>query len=304
MVKDLGRTVTFSIRFNPAYIQISLPGYSRRFSNRNLFDREEVWNRLKAEIQHLRTNTDCPLIIRPGLYEEYQDPEAVDIAHLIGVVKHSPAAKAGLASGDQLIAINGLQIKNRSQALSLLGAIHNSQLKRVSVTVERAGGQLDLPIDLKNFEYPFDPRTVPYIGCVFPSDGIPIIWTERIREMILKHQAREVLVLTSTLVRPMLEKRIRETLFPVEAHLHLRVPSNQTLGGNIFMGDLLTVEDFITAANNFLDEGQIRPDLIIIPSSPFHLSGWGRDLTGRVYKDIERFIGIPVGLVECDPIFD
>jgi hypothetical protein len=34
------------------------------------------------------------------------------------------------------------------------------------------------------------------------------------------------------------------------------------------------------------------------------MSGWGRDLSGRVYKDIERLTGIPVGLIECDPIFD
>jgi hypothetical protein len=64
------------------------------------------------------------------------------------------------------------------------------------------------------------------------------------------------------------------------------------------------VEDFIASVKDFLNEGRVLPDLIVIPSSPFHLSGWGRDLTGRVYKDIERLTGIPVGLIECDPIFD
>ena len=55
---------------------------------------------------------------------------------------------------------------------------------------------------------------------------------------------------------------------------------------------------------DFTDEEGICPDLVVIPSSPFHLSGWGRDLTGRVYKEIERLTEIPVALVECDPIFD
>ena len=304
MVEDLARTVVFSARFNPAYIQISLPGYSRWFSKETLFDRDEVWKRLKTEIQHLRTVTDCPLIIRPGLYEEYLDPEAIDTPRLIGVIKHSPAARAGLVPGDRLIAINGLPIKIRTQARSLLGMIQDSRLERVSVTVERPGSQVDLPMELKNFEYPFDPRTAPYAGCVFPSAGIPLNWMEQLRTMISTEKAREVLILTSTLVRPMLEKRIRESLFPAEVHLHLRVPANRYLGGNIFMGDLLMVEDFISAVKNILDEGQVWPDLIIIPSSPFHLSGWGRDLTGRVYKDIERLTGVPVGLIECDPIFD
>jgi MoaA/NifB/PqqE/SkfB family radical SAM enzyme/RNase P/RNase MRP subunit p29 len=304
MVEDLVRTVAFSARFNPAYMQISLPGYSRWFSNETLFDREEVWNRLKTEIRQLRTVTDCPLIIRPGLFEEYLDPEAIDAPRLIGVIRHSPAAGAGMVPGDRLVAINGLRVSNRTQALLLLGTIHNSRLDRVLVTVERPGGQVDLPLGLKNFEYPFDPRTAPYAGCVFPSAGIPLNWMEQIRTMIATEKAREVLILTSTLVRPMLEKRIRESFFPDEVHLHLCVPANHYLGGNIFMGDLLTVEDFIAVVKTFLDEGQVLPDLIIIPSSPFHLSGWGRDLTGRVYKDIERVTGIPVGLIECAPIFD
>lgn len=70
------------------------------------------------------------------------------------------------------------------------------------------------------------------------------------------------------------------------------------------MGDLMVVEDFIRAAKEFVQTGKIQPDLILIPSSPFHLSRWGRDLTGRVYLDIERELKIPISLVECEPIFD
>jgi nucleotide-binding universal stress UspA family protein len=70
------------------------------------------------------------------------------------------------------------------------------------------------------------------------------------------------------------------------------------------MGDLMVVQDFIEAIEDFMEEENIRPDLVVIPSSPFNLSGWGRDLTGRVYLDIERRSGCPVALVECDPIFD
>ncbi len=304
MVEDLVSTVAFSAQFNPAFIQISLPGYSERFSKETLFDREEVWNRVKDEIQHLRPLTDCPLILRPGLFEEYLDPEAVDTPRLIGVIKNSPAAGAGLGIGDRLTAINGLPIKTRPQALSLLGLVQDSLLERVSVTVARPGGPDDLSLELNNFAYPFDPKIVPYAGCVFPSSGIPLDWTAQLRNLILKEQAREVLILTSTLVRPTLEKRIRETLFPTEVKLYLRVPPNRCLGGNIFMGDLLMVEDFIVAVKDFLEEGLVSPDLVVIPSSPFHMSGWGRDLSGRVYKDIERVTGIPVGLIECDPIFD
>lgn len=304
MVEDLGRTVAFSDRFDPAFIQISLPGYSERFSKETIFDREEVWNIIKDQIQHLRTKTKCPLILRPGLFEEYLEPEAVDAPRIIGVVENSPAALAGLAIGDRLIAVNGLPTKTRPQALALLGMIQSSGLEWVSVMVDRTGGPTDLSLELNAYSYPFDPGIIPYAGCVFPSSGIPQEWMERLRSLIFMAKAREVLILTSTLVRPTLEKRVRETSFPSEIKFHLRVPPNRYLGGNIFMGDLLTVGDFIEAVKDFLKEGPLIPDLIVIPSSPFHLSGWGRDLTGRVYKDIERVTGIPVGLIECDPIFD
>jgi uncharacterized Fe-S cluster-containing radical SAM superfamily protein len=304
MIADLNQTVAFASRFDPAFIQISLPGYSKRFSQEVLFDRETVWKEVKAEIVRLRMDVDCPLILRPGLFEEYLDPEAVDAPLLIGVVKNSPAARAGLLSGDRLLAVNGLPIKDRPQARSLLAGIHTSRLDEVSITIERAGGRKVFTLNLNNFDYPYERRTAPFIGCVFPSAGIPLDWTDSLRQVISCKGAREVLILTSTLIRPTLKKRIRETLFLPEVVLHLRVPPNRYFGGNIFMGDLLVVDDFIAAIKDFLDEELGVPDLVIIPSSPFRLGGWGRDLTGKVYKEIERCTGIPVSLIECDPIFD
>lgn len=304
MLEDLIRTVTFSAGFTPAYIQISLPGYSRRFSEEPLFDREEVWARLRKEIGRLRSRTDCPLILRPGLYEEYPDVEAIDIPRLSGVVKHSPAARAGLLIGDRLTGINGLPVKNRIQARSLLNMIQDSRLEKIPIKVDRRGLPVDLSMSLADYEYPFDPGSVPYAGCVFASAGIPLEWMEKLRTLIIREEAREVLILTSTLVRPVLEKRLHEHLFLSGVRWHCRVPANRYFGGIIFMGDLLVVEDFIEAVQEFMQEGPVSPDLVVIPSSPFHLSGWGRDLTGRVYKDIERITGIPVGLIECDPIFD
>lgn len=304
MIEDLIRTVSYSSGFNPAYIQISLPGYSHRFSEEPLFDREEVWTRLREEIRRLRTLTDCPLILRPGLYEEYPDTEAIDTPRLSGVVKHSPAARAGLLIGDRLTGINGLPVKNRIQARSLLNMIQDGRLEKIPIRVDRLGRPVDLSMTLTNYEYPFDPGSVPYAGCVFASAGVPLDWMEKLRALIVREEAREVLILTSTLVRPILEKRLHEHLFLSGVQWHCRVPANRYFGGIIIMGDLLVVEDFIEAVQGFRQEGQVTPDLVVIPSSPFHLSGWGRDLTGRVYKDIERITGIPVGLIECDPIFD
>jgi regulator of sigma E protease len=52
-----------------------------------------------------------------------------------------PAAAAGLQPGDRLMAINGEQIRNRTQATVVLRAIHDPQVK---LTIERQGKQLDI----------------------------------------------------------------------------------------------------------------------------------------------------------------
>ena len=70
------------------------------------------------------------------------------------------------------------------------------------------------------------------------------------------------------------------------------------------MGDLLVVQDFIDYIKDYVTSTDKKPDLIVIPSSPFNISGWGRDLTGRVYLDIERETGIHVEIIECQTIYD
>ena len=70
------------------------------------------------------------------------------------------------------------------------------------------------------------------------------------------------------------------------------------------MGDLLVVQYFVDCVKDYMIENKCKPDLVIIPSSPFNLSGWGRDLTGRVYLDIERETGVPVQLLHCTTIYD
>lgn len=304
MVDDLRNTVSFAADHDPAFFQISLPGYSRFFSEKPLFDQKRVWNEVKETVQELRRETECPLILRPGLFEEYTEPEAVNTAYVAGVIKNSPLARACLRGGDKILKLNGLPVRTRPQARSLLTMLRRSDLLQSSVIVLRDGEELRLDLNPKDFDYPYDPHTGSQMGVVFASSGIPREWIERLRLLISQRKVRNVLLLTSRLVRPVLEKMIREHFAVEDVSLHLRVPENRYFGGNIFMGDLLVVEDFIAAAREFQAEGKPRPDLILIPSSPFHMSGWGRDLTGRVYKEVERELGIPVALVECDPIFD
>ena len=302
MLDDLRKTVSFATEFEPTLIQISLPGYSRAFSEKVLFDLDMVWGCIKSAVQEMRSDTNCPIVIRPGLYEEYTEPDKVNDPVLIGVIKNSPLAKAGLRRGDRIYKVNGLPVKNRPQARSLLTLLHESDLAEATITVQR--NKTGQKLDLTGFDYPYAPESVTHLGAVFSSSGIPLEWTEKLREAISSHSAEEVLLLTSSLVRPSLEMLLAQNRGYLGAKLHIRVPRNHYFGGNIFMGDLMVVEDFIKAIETFILETKVQPDLVIIPSSAFSLSGWGRDLTARVYLEIERRTKVPVDLIECDPIFD
>ena len=102
---------------------------------------------------------------------------------------------------------------------------------------------------------------------------------------------------------PTFEQCLAESrLFDGNVRIVIDVPENAFFGGNIIMGDLLVVQDFIECIERHLKSGD-KPELVVIPSSPFNLSGWGRDLTGRVYLDIEKNTGVPVELLPCDTIY-
>jgi len=304
MLQDLEATIAFAARFEPVVIQISLPGCAREVAREAEFSLEEVWRELKATARKLRELADCPIVIRPGLFEDHDDPQGPNDPTIVGVVKNSPAARAGLRRGDRITKVNGLPVRSRPQARALLTTLHKSDLAEASLSVEREGKPLELELSLDEYDYPYTPETSTHLGVVFASAGVPQEWLERLKDVIVSRRAKEVLVLTSRLVRPTLEKMISRNGMFSETKLHLCVPSNDYFGGNIYMGDLLVVDDFIRAAEQFVERTGVRPDLIVAPSSPFHLSGWARDLTGRVYLEMERRLGIAVALVECDPIFD
>ena len=304
MLDDLRSTVAFAARFDPVMIQISLPGCARELSEESQFSLDEVWGDLKNVAQELRRRTDCPIVIRPGMFEDFEDPSGPNEPTVVGAVKNSPAAIAGLLGGDRIARINGLPVKSRAQARTLLTTLHQSDLRNATIDICRAKERVNLRIDPSRHGYPYTSGTSTHLGAVFASAGIPQEWLERLKDVVVAHRAKRALVFTSRLVRPTLEKMISHNGLFADTDLHLRVPENRFFGGNIIMGDLLVSGDFICAAKEFMEQSGAKPDLIVLPSSPFHLSGWGRDLSGRVYLDIERELGIPVALVDCEPIFD
>jgi len=238
------------------------------------------------------------------MYEENTYESRKNAPRVVGVVRNSPAARSGLMRGDEIVKVGSVVISSRPQARGLLSVLQGSEIGRASLTVERAGERVEVTLNVEDFSYPYSPATDHHLGVIFMGTGLRLSYLESLRGLVNSRDAKHVLFLSSTLVKPTFEQLLAESHLFGDVRVDIGVPRNSFFGGNIFMGDLLVVQDFIDFIKEYVKGGGDRPDLVVIPSTPFSLGGWGRDLTGRVYLDIEREVGIPVELLQCSTIFD
>jgi wyosine [tRNA(Phe)-imidazoG37] synthetase (radical SAM superfamily) len=306
MLEDLSATVSYAEENEAHLVEINLPGYSRYFSGQELFDLDEVWSATTSRVRKLREEIICPIVTMPSMYEENLYEEQKNLPRVIGVVKNSPASLCGLKLGDIILEINGLKIHNRPQARDILSLLQKGEEGQACLTIKRGSHELQPAIELKKFSYPYSRFTDNHLGVIFLGTGLRLSYIERLKGIIQSYKASHVLFLSSALVKPTLEQCLAEThlLGDPRFQIDIEIPRNKFFGGNIFMGDLLVVQDFIDYIKEYLERSKKSPDLIVIPSSPFNLGQWKRDLTGRVYLDIEREVGIPVELLECETIYD
>jgi len=243
----------------------------------------------------------------PTMYEENIYQSQKNLAEIVGVVRNSPAYLSGLKGGDIILRINGLPVRNRPQARDLLSILQQGETKEASIVVRRNSTTAEINLDLAGYSYPYFKEIDNHLGVIFAGTGLRMSYLERLKESIQARRAKRVLFLSSALLKPTFEHCLAESqLFGGnQLKIDIEIPRNNFFGGNIFMGDLLVVQDFIDCVNEYIRINKgVRPDLAVIPSSPFNLSEWGRDLTGRVYLDIEKETGVPVELLECATIYD
>ncbi|HIE16732.1 MAG TPA: hypothetical protein EYP71_00865 [Dehalococcoidia bacterium] len=305
MLADLSSTVAYAAENEAHLVQINLPGYSRHFSSSQLFDLHQAWKTVISLVRELKGSYQCPVVTMPSLYEENIYHQHKNLPQIIGVVKNFPAYFSSLESGDVIQQINGIPVHNRPQARELLSLTKQSDVTGIRLVVSRGNQTVQATLNPASYSYPCSENIDAYLGIVFAGSGFRTSYIETLKEIIEAHQAKHVLLLSSELVKPTLEQCLTESrlLKNSEIKIDIEVPQNNFFGGNIFMGDLV-VQDFIDHIKNHIMHNRGKPDLVVIPSSPFNLSAWGCDLTGRVYLDIEREAGVPVALLPCSTIYN
>jgi len=303
-LSDIKKTIRYAERNDAYAIKICAPGYSKYFSDKQLFNAGKLWKRLAKWINRYGKGLSVPIYFSPNLFaENLLGNRYLAKPYILGVVKNSPAYQAGLKSGDIILEIEKTSITNREEALANL-------LKSDSVSIKIMRGRKILSFSIKygKHNYPYllsmkhgygnmaDP-----FGIMLPQ-GLDCDDVLDIFRYSAIYKAKNVLVLTSQTVKPTLMLLIkRNRPLNIRLNIFLLVPQNRFFGGSIIIGDLLIVNDFIFAIRSWLKGHKKKPDLILIPNSPF--SAWGRDLIGANKLKIEREIGIPVEFIYNSPIF-
>lgn len=303
---DLEKTIEYADKYNTHIFQISLPSFTRYFSPQPPFNTGELWPAIVQRVRQLRNRVNAPVVIRPALYEANTFcNQKKEEQKIIGTVRNSPAYFGGAISGDLITGINNINIKNRLQARKILSWIKSNGIKQFSCKIQRGNCQIDLRINTDTRSYPSDRAADSHLGFVFMGTGLETRYLDDLADIIREEEAGEVVLLTSKLMKPTVEQLLQEYRpWGSCVTVSLETPDNHFFGGNIILGDLLVVDDLIQCINKYVNTRGKKPDLTVVPSSPFSLGGWGRDLTGRTFKEIERVTGVKTRILCCAPIYD
>jgi hypothetical protein len=290
---DLERTIRFCDSHLPAHIRVYFPG-ATRFFPRPPDNAETYWLEVLSLVKELRPELSTPLTLDLQKYEEVLLEQWGTEPRVLGTVRNSPARALGLGWGDVITRVGERTVFFRDQLKAVFDASYRSGLEGVSLEWSRDGDCVQAtlgPASAGSYPYgPFYP-----MGGLVVSDGISTAHLAYVARLVQTHQAREVLLLSSRLMEPLARNLLRAwQLLPPGTKVTVVPVPNSFFGGNVFVGDLLVVADYVRLLRSWVARNG-GPDLVLIPSSPF--TDWGRDLVGQSHLEISRATGLPVELI-------
>lgn len=301
---DLAATIEYADRFSPYFIRVNLEAYSKYHPLYGKYNLHEHWLGLVKTVREKRSEITTPIVFQPVLFEENLYREETHPV-IRGIVKNSPAFFAGLKNDDIILEIEGKKIKYRQTAKDVLRLLLKVK-SRIMVKIRRDADEFNVELLSEREAYPSFPFLIDsgmgYPWGIVMSDSLRPEDINRLKKILEEHKGKTVLLLTSTLVNPSIRYLIKELGdSKIFERLHTTIPKNSFLGEEIIIGDLLTVKDMITSVNNWVKKEGVRPDLVIVPSTPF--TPWKKDIAGDSLHNLEREVKIPIKLLRTERIW-
>lgn len=257
---DIEETVEFLSKNRAETIRIFMPGYTKYSKSQpsaNVL--EELYDFLDA----VRRNTEVPIIVEPAMIKNLD-------AIVEGVIKNSPAFKAGIKAGDIIETVNDAAVFSRADAYYKLLNEKNPRL-RIMRRSKMLYCQIKKARDTSSglvFNYDMEQDTI-----------------DRIEGVLNRSRGQKCLLLTSGLAFDRIKLCIKSN------NVNIQAVDNSYFGGNIMCAGLLTLRDIM----EYLQALDEKPERVILPAIMFDHKG--RDLLGEHYMNIYDDLGINIDIV-------
>lgn len=269
--KNIKEEIKKMVKYNPLSIRVFMPGYTEYTSERLKFDFHEVYESLRVLVHNLNLEQKIPIVIEPPKLENLKKK-------IIGVIKNSPADKAGIQYLDEIEKINKKKVISRVEAFSLI-----KKTKDPILSIKRNNKLLNKKIVKKSGEDS---------GIILNYD-LSQKKIDKIEKTISENKGKNILFLTSELGYHLIDYIINDHLeFKKQDNIKVDRVLNTFMNGSIISAGLLTNQDI---KNHLSSYDNLLPELLILPSVMYDI--FNNDLCGFNYKNIGKEYKLNVELL-------
>jgi NifB/MoaA-like Fe-S oxidoreductase len=250
------------VKYNPLSIRVFMPGYTEYTTEKLKFDFDETYDNLRKLVHDLNLEQEIPIVIEPPKLENLKK-------NIIGIIRNSPADKAGIKYLDEIIKINKKKVVSRVEAFNLI-----KKSKNTTLTIKRNNKLINKNVIKKSEQDS---------GLILNYD-LSQKKIKNIKRIILENKNKDILFLTSELGYNLINYIINYHLeFENQSNIKVDRVINIFMNGSIISAGLLTNQDI----NNYLNNSDnLIPELLILPSVMYDI--FNNDLCGFSYKNIEK----------------
>ncbi|OWZ84796.1 DUF512 domain-containing protein [Natranaerobius trueperi] len=264
-VLDIELIVEKLEKFNSKSLRVFLPGYTKHSPRHEIQISDDESEYFREHLNAINSKVNIPILVEP--------PITNNLRMIIeGIVPNSPAFKAGLFSGDEILLVDGEEVFSRAE-----GFMKIKQKSSPTITIKRKEEQFNVTLDKSSKE----------------SSGIAVtfdIEKSTINKILSTVFDKKSIVLTSEFGYGPIKMGINKMLPSFDGKV-IAVKNNY-FGGNIKSAGLLTVSDFRSCLKEQLDGQTIQ---VILPNKPFDERGF--DLRNEHYQNLQDEFGITVNII-------